>query len=233
MKFLCIACDEAMRLTSTAGPDEGSLTVTFACPACGHRVALLTNPWETQLVRTLGVKVGGRTAEAAPFGEVRAGLVRVGSGGERAEKPGQLVAEDAELLLEERPRYVSRGGVKLENAIRALDLPVQRRDCLDVGASTGGFTDCLLQRGARRVYAVDVGRGQLHPRLRADARVTVLEGVNARRLDPAQVKVLPLAQPELRWDLALIWKQSRHLPPAARAFVDVVRRHAGDGAPRA
>jgi len=76
MKFLCIACDEAMRLTSTAGPDEGSLTVTFACPACGHRVALLTNPWETQLVRTLGVKVGGRTAEAAPFGEVRAGLVR-------------------------------------------------------------------------------------------------------------------------------------------------------------
>ncbi len=79
MKFLCIACDEAMRLQSTAGPDEGSLTVTFACPACGHRIALLTNPWETQLVRTLGVKVGGRTAEAAPFApfaDVRASLAR-------------------------------------------------------------------------------------------------------------------------------------------------------------
>ena len=76
MKFLCIACDEAMRLASTAGPDEGSLTVTFACPACGHRVAMLTNPWETQLVRTLGVKVGGQPAEAAPFAEVRASLAR-------------------------------------------------------------------------------------------------------------------------------------------------------------
>ena len=76
MKFLCIACDEAMRLQSTAGPDEGSLTVTFACPACGHRVAMLTNPWETQLVRTLGVKVGGRAAEAAPLEQVRANLAR-------------------------------------------------------------------------------------------------------------------------------------------------------------
>jgi DNA-directed RNA polymerase subunit RPC12/RpoP len=74
MKFLCIACDEAMRLTSTAGPDEGSLTVTFACPTCGHRVAMLTNPWETQLVQTLGVKVGGRATEAAPFEQVRASL---------------------------------------------------------------------------------------------------------------------------------------------------------------
>jgi hypothetical protein len=74
MKFLCIACDEAMRLASTTGPDEGSLTVTFACPACGHRVAMLTNPWETQMVQTLGVKVGGRTASAAPFEQVRASL---------------------------------------------------------------------------------------------------------------------------------------------------------------
>jgi hypothetical protein len=74
MKFLCIACDEAMRLASTTGPDEGSLTVTFACPACGHRVAMLTNPWETQMVQTLGVKVGGRTAPAAPFEQVRSSL---------------------------------------------------------------------------------------------------------------------------------------------------------------
>lgn len=84
MKFLCIACDEAMRLQSTAGPEEGSLTVVFACPACGHRVAMLTNPWETQLVRTLGVKVGGRTTEAAPFEQVRASLTR-----QRAEAFGE------------------------------------------------------------------------------------------------------------------------------------------------
>ncbi len=77
MKFLCVTCDEAMRLTGTAGPDAGSLTVTFACPACGHRVAMLTNPWETQMVRTLGVKVGGPPAEVAtPFAAVRAGLTR-------------------------------------------------------------------------------------------------------------------------------------------------------------
>ena len=75
MKFLCIACDQAMRLQATTGPDQGSLTVTFACPACGHRVAMLTNPWETQMVRTLGVKVGGAPAEApAPFAEVRSAL---------------------------------------------------------------------------------------------------------------------------------------------------------------
>jgi hypothetical protein len=75
MKFLCIACDQAMRLAEAVGPDAGSLTVTFACPACGHRIAMLTNPWETQLVRTLGVKVGSAPAEApAPFAAVRAGL---------------------------------------------------------------------------------------------------------------------------------------------------------------
>jgi hypothetical protein len=76
MKFLCLACDEAMRLRRTEGPDQGSLTVTFACPACGHQVAMLTNPWETQLVRTLGVKVGGRPAEVPPFAQVRAALAR-------------------------------------------------------------------------------------------------------------------------------------------------------------
>lgn len=77
MKFLCIACDQAMRLAGTAGPNADSLTVTFSCPGCGHRIAMLTNPWETQLVRTLGVKVGSASAEApAPFASVRAGLAR-------------------------------------------------------------------------------------------------------------------------------------------------------------
>ena len=77
MKFLCIACDEAMRLAGTAGSDPDSLTVTFSCPSCGHRIAMLTNPWETQLVRTLGVKVGSAPVETpAPFAAVRAGLAR-------------------------------------------------------------------------------------------------------------------------------------------------------------
>jgi Proto-chlorophyllide reductase 57 kD subunit len=74
MKFLCLACDEAMRLASAAGPDEGSLTVTFHCPRCGHQVAMLTNPWETQLVKTLGVKVGTPGPAPAPFASLRAGL---------------------------------------------------------------------------------------------------------------------------------------------------------------
>src|SRR5688572_31737069 len=72
MKFLCLDCDEAMKLHSTAGPDEGSLTVTFRCPECGFRVAMLTNPFETQMVRSLGVKVGGRTVQPEPFEHIRA-----------------------------------------------------------------------------------------------------------------------------------------------------------------
>jgi 23S rRNA (cytidine1920-2'-O)/16S rRNA (cytidine1409-2'-O)-methyltransferase len=122
---------------------------------------------------------GSRTSAAA---SVRAGRVRVGAGGRRAEKPGQLVAEDAELAVDERPRYVSRGGAKLENAIRTLGLEVRGRSCLDVGASTGGFTDCLLQHGAARVVAVDVGYGQLDWGLRQDPRVDVMERTNARHL---------------------------------------------------
>jgi DNA-directed RNA polymerase subunit RPC12/RpoP len=92
MKFLCIACDQAMRLTEAGGPDQGSLTVTFACPACGHRVAMLTNPWETQLVRTLGVKVGGASAEAAPFAAVRAGLARQRDGALAPDTRGSAAA---------------------------------------------------------------------------------------------------------------------------------------------
>ncbi|MDQ4030034.1 MAG: S4 domain-containing protein, partial [Actinomycetota bacterium] len=94
------------------------------------------------------------------------------------DKPGTQVDEAAELEVERPPPYVSRGGEKLANALDAFGVDVRGRDCLDVGASTGGFTDVLLQRGAARVIALDVGYGQLHPRLRADPRVTVLERVN-------------------------------------------------------
>jgi 23S rRNA (cytidine1920-2'-O)/16S rRNA (cytidine1409-2'-O)-methyltransferase len=97
-------------------------------------------------------------------------------------KPGEQVAEDAMLEVEQPPRFVSRGGEKLQNALDAFGVDVTGLDCADVGASTGGFTDCLLQAGAARVVAIDVGYGQLHPRLRSDPRVTVLERVNARAL---------------------------------------------------
>jgi 23S rRNA (cytidine1920-2'-O)/16S rRNA (cytidine1409-2'-O)-methyltransferase len=114
---------------------------------------------------------------------VLAGQVRLGPGRRRAEKPGQLVAPDVEVDVDAPPPYVSRGGIKLANALDALGVPVAGRRCLDVGASTGGFTDCLLQRGAAHVVALDVAYGELHWSLREDARVTVLERVNARALD--------------------------------------------------
>jgi 23S rRNA (cytidine1920-2'-O)/16S rRNA (cytidine1409-2'-O)-methyltransferase len=98
------------------------------------------------------------------------------------DKPGQQVDEDADLELTGRPAYVSRGGEKLAHALDAFAVDPAGRDCLDVGASTGGFTDVLLQRGAARVIALDVGYGQLHERLRAEPRVTVLERTNARAL---------------------------------------------------
>ena len=97
-------------------------------------------------------------------------------------KAGEQVDESAELTVTAPPPYVSRGGEKLAHALDALGVDPSGLDCLDVGASTGGFTDVLLQRGAARVIALDVGHGQLHPRLRADPRVTVLERVNAREL---------------------------------------------------
>jgi 23S rRNA (cytidine1920-2'-O)/16S rRNA (cytidine1409-2'-O)-methyltransferase len=113
---------------------------------------------------------------------VIAGDVRLGDDGRRAEKPGQMVAPDVDVAVAEGPRYVSRGGIKLANALDAFGLDVAGRCALDVGASTGGFTDCLLQRGAAHVVAVDVAYGELHWKIRNDPRVTVLERVNARSL---------------------------------------------------
>ena len=97
-------------------------------------------------------------------------------------KPGEQVDEEEALEVGAPPPYVSRGGMKLRNALDGFRVEVEGRDCVDVGASTGGFTDCLLQAGAARVVAIDVGYGQLHPRLRADPRVTVLERTNVRFL---------------------------------------------------
>ena len=129
-----------------------------------------------------------RTAAA---GAVRAGSVRVGRDGPVALRPSQLVEPEAALIVDEGPRYVSRGGIKLENALDTLGIDVSDRDCLDVGASTGGFSDCLLQRGAARVAAVDVAYGQLDLRLREDPRVSVIERLNARELEITDLPFVP------------------------------------------
>jgi 23S rRNA (cytidine1920-2'-O)/16S rRNA (cytidine1409-2'-O)-methyltransferase len=127
-----------------------------------------------------------RTRAAAA---VMAGDVRVGD--RPARKPGELVAPDADLAVTERPAFVSRGGVKLANALDAFGIDPAGRRALDVGASTGGFTDCLLQRGAEAVIALDVAYGELHWTLRNDPRVTVVERRNARSLEPGELPWAP------------------------------------------
>jgi 23S rRNA (cytidine1920-2'-O)/16S rRNA (cytidine1409-2'-O)-methyltransferase len=129
-----------------------------------------------------------RTAAAAT---VRAGRVRLGKDGSTVEKPSELVPENADLVVDEGEEFVSRGGIKLDNALAKLQVDVQGRRCLDVGASTGGFTDCLLQRGAALVLAVDVGYGQLDWRLRQDSRVLVMERLNARYLGDSHLPFRP------------------------------------------
>jgi 23S rRNA (cytidine1920-2'-O)/16S rRNA (cytidine1409-2'-O)-methyltransferase len=124
------------------------------------------------------------------------------------EKAGQQVDESAELTVTSPPPYVSRGGEKLAHALDELGVDPAGRDCLDVGASTGGFTDVLLQRGAARVIALDVGRGQLYPRLRDDPRVTVMERTNARSL-----RELPFAPELVTCDVSFI-SVRKALPPA-------------------
>ena len=114
---------------------------------------------------------------------ILAGQVLVG--GQKSDKPGHSIAADSEIEVLGRMPYVSRGGVKLAAALDHFSIDVHGLVCVDVGASTGGFTDCLLQRGAARVWAIDVGHGQLDWKLRNDPRVTVLEGINARYLQPA------------------------------------------------
>ena len=117
---------------------------------------------------------------------IMAGLVKVG--GRIVDKPGYRVKEGTKVEVLQPPKFVSRGGYKLENLLERISLDVRGMVCLDVGASTGGFTDCLLQKGAERVYAVDVGRGQLHPKIRGDERVIWFEKLDARDLTEEHVK---------------------------------------------
>jgi len=128
---------------------------------------------------------------------ILAGQVRVNT--RRADKPGDFVQPNDALELQAGEKYVSRGGHKLEHALRHFQLNVRGLVALDLGASTGGFTDCLLQHGVAKVFAVDVGRGQLAWKLRQDRRVVVMEKINARHLTAAQ-----FPQPFIAADLAVI-----------------------------
>jgi len=114
-----------------------------------------------------------------------------GTDGERMMKPGQRVDEDIEIVIAEGPRFVSRGGEKLEAAIEYFGLDVAGAIAIDAGASTGGFTDCLLQHGAAKVYAVDVGYGQLDWKLRQDERVVAMDRTNVRNLMPGDLEEAP------------------------------------------
>ena len=165
-----------------------------------------------------------------------AGHVRVG--GSVVTKAGTSVAGDAELAVAAEPRYVSRGGDKLATALAAFGIDPTGRRCLDVGSSTGGFTDCLLQHGAASVVAIDVGRGQLHRRIEVDDRVTALEGVNARLLvpgdlpgDPAGLAVCDVSFISLRLVLAPViaclaegWELAAMVKPQFEAGREQVAR---------
>lgn len=151
-------------------------------------------PFQAMPKRRLDILLADRglyPSRSRAAASVMAGEVCIGAARRRAEKPGEMIDIETEVSVAERPRFVSRGGVKLANALAASGLSVQGRRALDVGASTGGFTDCLLQHGAEVVTAVDVGYGELHYGLRTDERVTVLERTNARSLTSAMLPYCP------------------------------------------
>jgi len=138
---------------------------------------------------------------------VLAGQVRVD--GERALKPSMTVGAQAKIAIDQGPPFVSRGGEKLQAALLAFPISITGRVCADAGASTGGFTDCLLQNGAARVYAIDVGKGILHWKLRQDERVMVMEGVNARHVErlpePVSLVTVDASFISLKILLPVIW----------------------------
>ncbi len=168
-----------------------------------------------RLDEAVALRIGVTRSQARSL--IMEGRVRVG--GEPANKAGQRVRDDAEIVVEEPRRFVSRGGEKLEAALNAFGIDVHGLRALDVGASTGGFTDCLLQRGAVHVTAVDVGYGQLDWRLRNDARVTVMERTNFRNLPddafarPFDLIVIDASFISLR---TILTRAAAYLAPAGR-----------------
>jgi 23S rRNA (cytidine1920-2'-O)/16S rRNA (cytidine1409-2'-O)-methyltransferase len=162
-------------------------SMTASVAATGALVCKGSHSMGRRRLDTLLAERGLFPSRSRAAASVMAGEVRVGLGGRRAAKPGELVDVEEQVVIEARPAFVSRGGIKLANALASSGLQVEDRRALDVGASTGGFTDCLLQHGAREVIAVDVGYGTLDYRLRIDPRVSVMERTNARSLLPAML----------------------------------------------
>ena len=135
-------------------------------------------PSKKERIDSLLVRLGLAESRHKAQAMLMAGVVTVD--GRMVEKAGTTVPSTAEIRVKQAPQFVGRGGTKMQHALDSFELDVSGSVALDVGASTGGFTDCLLQNGASRVYAVDVGRGQIHQRLRDDPRVMLMEGINAR-----------------------------------------------------
>lgn len=150
---------------------------------------------------------------------------KVSSDGRVLTKPGHVIDPDTPLAVEAPERFVGRGGEKLEAAFVHWRLDVSGEVCLDIGASTGGFTDCLLQHGAARVYAVDVGRAQLHPRLVADPRVVAMDGVNARIITPADLPEQPsfITIDVSFISLALVLPAAAKLMPAGGRMITLIK----------
>jgi 23S rRNA (cytidine1920-2'-O)/16S rRNA (cytidine1409-2'-O)-methyltransferase len=151
-------------------------------------------------------------------------------------KPGTLVKEEAAITIVAPPPFASRGGIKLAYALDQFQLDVSDKVAADIGASTGGFTDCLLKRGARRVYATDVGRGQLDYRLRQDPRVVVIEGVNARypvalpeKVDLATIDVSFISVEKVIPSVAQLVKENGYLVVLIKPQFEAGRREVGKG----
>ncbi len=159
------------------------------------------------------VERGLVTTRQQAIGMILSGNVFVD--GMLSDKAGSLIAESAEIRIKSPMPYVSRGGLKLEEAIRIFNIDIEGKIAMDVGASTGGFTDCLLQHGAKRVYAIDVGYGQLHWKLRGDPRVVNLEKTHILKLDwrriedPIDIATIDLSFISLTRVLPALWKHLR------------------------
>src|ERR1700761_9228663 len=151
----------------------------------------MNSPDESRRADVVLVQQGFAKSRTEAQSAIRSGHVRIN--GETLRKVAQILAPDAAIEYVKPHPYVSRGALKLAAALDHFPLPPENRVCLDVGASTGGFTEVLLERGARRVYAIDVGHGQLAPKLRNDPRVTAQDGVNARELSVKQIPEHPQA----------------------------------------
>ncbi len=167
---------------------------------------------------------------------IRAGLVY--TKGKILDKPGLLVPEDIEIFIKEKPKYVSRGGYKLEGALNSFNLNIKNFTCMDVGSSTGGFVDCLLKNGAKKVYAIDVGKNLLHESLKKDPRVVLLEKTNAKYLkedaigekfDLITIDVSFISLKLVVPPLLPFLKESSYLLPLLKPQFEVGKREVGKG----